>query len=377
MRTDKKVHQANQGTSPEAPVSQGGSRTDKLMKLEAIRGLSAIYVVFHHTIQFEYYFFGLNLGRLLRFGQEAVILFFLVSGFVIHLSHQSTLDKSFKTYFVKRFARIYVPLLVVFCVGFLLESYQRGVLVEVPLIDLLGNLLMLQDWPSDKPGVLVDPLLGNDPLWSLAYEWWFYMLYFPLVSMVSDRQRLSLIVFGVAIASSVIYCVWPSFIPRVLMYAGIWWSGVFLAELYLNHRRFTLKTCFLPLASLSGICGVLLINGVFWWQAGGETFVGKHPIIELRHTGFALVALACAILWHRCKWVGFNVIVGPFAVLAPISYVIYISHYHLMVTATWFSGIGNGVVAWFLYFVGLLVFSWAVELRFYPMVRRQLYARFL
>ena len=58
----------------------------KLDKLEALRGAAALYVVFHHTIPYDSRLFNLPVGHLMRFGQEAVILFFLLSGFVINYS---------------------------------------------------------------------------------------------------------------------------------------------------------------------------------------------------------------------------------------------------------------------------------------------------
>ena len=353
------------------------TRAAKLLRLEAIRGLAAMYVVLHHTVSFEFLVLGMDLGRLLRFGQEAVILFFIVSGFVIHLSCQPPGSQTFKTYFVKRFVRIYVPLIVVLGIGFIVESYNRGALADVSVTELLGNLLMLQDWPPEMPGVLVDPVFGNNPLWSLSYEWWFYMLYFPLVQLTSNLKRLSLIVFGLSVASAVVYTFWPTFLPRLFMYGAIWWSGVFLADLYLKGQPITLKSCFTPLFVLTLISIILLVKILFWRQAGGALALGKHPVMELRHTGFACFSIVCAVIWHRFKWRGFNQLVGPFVVFAPISYVIYISHYHLMVTATWFDGINNAALEWLLYFLGLLLFAWFVELRLYPALRRRLYARFL
>ena len=353
------------------------TRAAKLLKLEAIRGLAAMYVVLHHTISFEFVVLGLDLGELLRFGQEAVILFFIVSGFVIHLSCQPPGSQTFKTYFIKRFVRIYVPLIVVFGVGYIVESYNRGAPITISTTELLGNLFMLQDWPPEMPGVLVDPVFGNNPLWSLAYEWWFYMLYFPLVTRVGNLQRLSQIVFGVSIASAVVYAFWPTFLPRLFMYGAIWWSGVFLADLYLRGQPITLKSCFIPLLALTLISIALLVKVLLWRQAGGVLALGKHPLMELRHTGFAGFAIVCAIIWQRFRWRGFNRLVGPFVVFAPVSYVIYISHHHLMVTATWFDGINNAAIEWLLYFLGMLLFSWFVELQLYPMLRRWLYARFL
>lgn len=50
----------------------------KLYKLEAVRGAAAFYLVLHHTLPHEIWLWGVNVGNLLRFGQESVITFFAV-----------------------------------------------------------------------------------------------------------------------------------------------------------------------------------------------------------------------------------------------------------------------------------------------------------
>jgi peptidoglycan/LPS O-acetylase OafA/YrhL len=55
--------------------------------LDAARACAALYVVAHHVAK-GYGFPGLT-GHLLRFGQEAVIVFFLLSGFVIFANERS------------------------------------------------------------------------------------------------------------------------------------------------------------------------------------------------------------------------------------------------------------------------------------------------
>lgn len=61
---------------------------------------------------------------------------------------------------------------------------------------LLGNVLSLQ-------GVVCDSFGNNDPLWSLAYEVWFYILAFAMAAFTVDRKSyiyfLLLIVLGSAI----------------------------------------------------------------------------------------------------------------------------------------------------------------------------------
>jgi len=350
-------------------------RPNKLLKLEAIRGLAAIYVVLHHTINFKYYVLGVNIGEILRFGQEAVILFFLVSGFVINYSFHYSKDKSFKTYFFKRFLRIYIPLCIVFVMGFITDSYNNGSWVDVPLKDVVMNLLMLQDWPADKPGVIVKPLFENYPLWSLMFEWWFYMLYYPVARLIVCRYNQCSLMFIIAMISSVIYLFYPTFLPRLLTYSCIWWVGVYLSNLYIDGKLLDWKKYIFPVSALTLILIVAVLKTAFWKQGGGEIHLGLYPLIEVRHVAFALIALAIAVCWHTYQWRFFSAFVGPFTILAPISYVIYISHTHLMTNATWLEGLQRPVLEWFLYLVGLLIFSWIVECVIYPKLRNIIVAK--
>ena len=117
----------------------------KLDKLEALRGAAALYVVFHHTIPHESRLFNVPVGHLMRFGQEAVILFFLLSGFVINYSFKLSRNKHFGNYFAKRFCRIYIPLIAVMLISYFTQSYEAGEFLEPDIPALLGNLFMLQD----------------------------------------------------------------------------------------------------------------------------------------------------------------------------------------------------------------------------------------
>ena len=177
----------------------------KLDKLESLRGAAALYVVLHHTIPYDSRLLNLPVGHLMRFGQEAVILFFLLSGFVINYSFKITKNKQFGNYFAKRFCRIYIPLAAVMLVSYFTQSYEAGKFLGPDIPALLGNLFMLQDWSVANPNVLVDPYMGNGPLWSLSYEWWFYMLFFPLCTFVRHSSHASTIAFFVSTVASVVY----------------------------------------------------------------------------------------------------------------------------------------------------------------------------
>jgi peptidoglycan/LPS O-acetylase OafA/YrhL len=346
------------------------SSTERLYKLEALRGFAAVYVVCHHSLPAHFIRFGIDWGYLVRFGQEAVILFFLISGFVIHYSQQRASDDSFRRYFLKRFTRIYIPLLFVFPMTYGFVSLHFGALVDPDWPTLLGNLLMLQNLANWGQDVIVKPYMLNNPLWSLTYEWWFYMLYFPLVSRFpKSEERTRIALFG-SVVAAVCYLFFPNIVSRTLMYFGLWWCGVALAELYLRGARIDFSAIRFPLATLLVIDAILAFN--FWWRidllpAGS---LSTYPLLELRHFGFATVALIAAVCWHRIGWIGFDTVFKPFLFFAPISYGLYISHYPIVHQRSYLAFLDNAYLEWAASVVLLIVIASLIERVAYPRMRR-------
>src|SRR6187402_1469203 len=147
----------------------------KFKKLEAIRGFAALYVVANHIVGWTFLKEVLPpLVRLpFRMGQEAVILFFLLSGFVIYLSESRSTNIDFPKYFLKRFVRIYPILIVAFLLSIIAAFINQHHFVRADARDLVGNIFMMQDLTT-KPGYFVLPFLDNSPLWTLSYECGFY-----------------------------------------------------------------------------------------------------------------------------------------------------------------------------------------------------------
>jgi peptidoglycan/LPS O-acetylase OafA/YrhL len=336
---------------------------NKLIKLEALRGFAALYVVFHHTIR-QFTILNFDLSFLFRFGQEAVILFFILSGFVIEYSHSKGKDKTFKTYFLKRFLRIYIPLFFVFIAHFIIKSINSEVNIDWRIF--FGNIFMLQDIDSLKPNVIVPTFLGNSPLWSLSYEWWFYMLYFPLITFFKNKS--SLIVYTIGIISALTYIIYPNFFNRELMYLVIWWSGVEIARLYSQGNTINIKNLKYCLVVLTVIT---LILGFNVYISKEISTIGVHPILELRHFGFSLVAIFLALIWKKIRWIGFSSTMEIFSRFAPISYGVYISHYFLIVNASYLDSIiHNSILKYVLYVSICLGFSYFIERIAYVKIAR-------
>ena len=157
----------------------------KIKKLDTVRAFAAMYVFLAHA--FLPILKDSPLSIFFRFGQEAVMLFFLLSGFVIHISYSRNPNIKFREYFVKRFRRIYFPIFCSYFISGIIYYYQNNTL-DFSYYQLIGNLLMLQD-NELKPGNWFVPLFDNGPLWSLSYEWWFYMLFFIFIKKSIQKNH--------------------------------------------------------------------------------------------------------------------------------------------------------------------------------------------
>ena len=348
-------------------------KKNRLEKLEALRGFAALYVVFFHVLPQKIYLLGVNIGLLFRFGPEAVIVFFVLSGFVIKYTFERSADKSFKYYFIRRFIRLYIPLFFIFLLGYGLKCYSESLLADPDWKTLLGNIFMLQDVISQKPNVISAAYMGNGVLWSLSYEWWFYMLFFVLATYISS-DKLNKWVNIIVIIAAASYVIYPFIINRLAMYFAIWWIGVRFADTYIKGEKYTIKSI-LPYAYvLLAITAILAFNLYLHFSFTKiYTYpLVAYPFIELRHFVFASMVLFGAVIWQNLKWVGFNSIFGIFKYLAPCSYVIYISHHYLVVEASYLSFINNKVIEYGLYIVLMIAFSYLLEVVVYNRIRKVL-----
>jgi len=199
--------------------------------LDLMRFLAAVLVVLTHYTQHG--IFGAQLkaaGH--NLGRESVIVFFVLSGFVIAFT---SVEKaaSLRQYVVARSARIYSVALPVVLAAFaaaLLASQVPGVTVESgyqllkPYIYLpLHFLFMGQMWTlSETP-----PWLA--PYWSLCYEVWYYVL-FGLAFYARGAWRVVLMTLALLLMG-----------PKLLLLLPVWLAGVWLyharRELPITQRQ--------------------------------------------------------------------------------------------------------------------------------------------
>ena len=162
---------------------------------------------------------------------EAVICFFVISGVVVGGKCLNILQDDsllLGRYAVDRLIRLYIVLVpaVVLSVALI---WLQNVLIEAPkfwcakidYLDILGNFFYIQH-------VLVDQPCNNIPLWSLANEFWYYLLFPALFVAWVRRGRRDGWVAGSLVLVVLIFLAFADVHDRhgVLVYFSIWALGV-------------------------------------------------------------------------------------------------------------------------------------------------------
>jgi peptidoglycan/LPS O-acetylase OafA/YrhL len=163
--------------------------------LDLFRVLAAMQVVVYHLSVVDVG--ALNRSVLNQWGHEAVIVFFVLSGFVVrHAAEKS--DHTFAEFATSRISRLYPVVVVCLAVTVLCDLLGRAVAPDVyanvtPLKSVehvvartLISLLMLnQTW-----GYL--DYFSNVPYWSLCYEFWYYFLFAAFYYGTGVRRWLAI-----------------------------------------------------------------------------------------------------------------------------------------------------------------------------------------
>jgi len=216
--------------------------------LDGIRGLAALAVMLGHCRAFFFVDYGnINvematplvraLYMVTGFGHQAVMVFFVLSGFLISSSIFRSYERrswSWRTYAIDRGVRLYVVLLPGLLLGLLwdfsgihffnstgiysnpLVPFGDGIPIQsLTLVAFVGNILFVQ--------TRFTPVFGsNGPLWSLFNEFWYYLLFPLLVAGFSSLRRRALFtsIGFLALATLVVWIIRAQVVGFVVWLAG-------------------------------------------------------------------------------------------------------------------------------------------------------------
>ena len=174
---------------------------NRIEQLDSIRGLAAFSVVLSHipffAIPMPYVMYQTLVWLGINNGHKAVMLFFLLSGFVLSLPFLKRKEVNYVPYVIKRVLRIYLPFLFVITFAIILSQiyWQEKV-------GIVGDWDLL--WQTQISVELVINhvfLLGNyhtnafnGVIWSLIHELRI-SLFFPLIVLLVKRVNWKIILF--------------------------------------------------------------------------------------------------------------------------------------------------------------------------------------
>jgi peptidoglycan/LPS O-acetylase OafA/YrhL len=322
--------------------------------MDWLRGLAALAVLFGHVRGlFMQDFEALRRPSLAwkafyvvsGFGHQAVIVFFILSGFLVGstvLTRRWEGTWAFGPYLARRLARLYVVLVP----GLLLTAAWDllgmrlfgtaglyGGIISARHLDLpdvtetlswghfLGNLAFLQH-------LFIQPFGSNNPLWSLSYEFWAYLL-FPTLLRFGDRElHLAhrtgyVLLVGGALALGG----W-----KLSLYFGIWLMGAAVALWWRQS------------ASAGGFPAVQ--RAALWLAFGCGLLLARsgklHDAVADLQLGLLTALVLAVALSSAAARSSDSPVLGARAAtrLASFSYTLYVSHYPVLtfLFAGWMTG---------------------------------------
>jgi peptidoglycan/LPS O-acetylase OafA/YrhL len=217
---------ATLSTAPAAPATTvGKAALDQpfSLYLDLVRIGAACAVVIAHFSYFRI-FDDAQIARVANLGREAVIAFFVLSGFVIAYSAEQR-NRTLGAYVSARCARLYSVVLPVLLLAFALAAFADSLGVRVsgayqlhkPWLYIPFHLLFLGElwgFVESPPWLL--------PYWSLNYEAWYYVLFGALWYLKGRLRLLGLAAFALMG-------------PRLWLLLPLWMAGVFLYRWQKTH----------------------------------------------------------------------------------------------------------------------------------------------
>jgi peptidoglycan/LPS O-acetylase OafA/YrhL len=231
-----------------APSSVRLRNTTASDHLNLIRGLASLAVVVYH-IRYRFFldyndisspdwltklFYGFT-----SFGHDAVIIFFVLSGFFISSSITASIREekwSWSNYLSSRLTRLYLVLIPGLLLTLFWDTLGLSLFGDHPIYTgqpqvwkhdyfpvaerltletFVGNAFFLHT-------IYVHSYGSNDPLWSLAYEFWYYLL-FPVAAIAFSRHYRTPRITLTCLAAIVIVVLLIS--QSMLIYFPIWLLG--------------------------------------------------------------------------------------------------------------------------------------------------------
>lgn len=353
-----------------------------IISLDIARGIAAVLVFISHIRAFLFVDFGQSTQKgilaqafyfITSLGHEAVMIFFVLSGFLISGSVQKSFQKlnfTWKIYLTNRLTRLYVVCVPALFLTLLWDKlgifytnspyYQGGfgnilaIAPDVPVNLSVGvfaqSILFLQ--------TITAPIFGtNGAMWSLAYEFWYYIA-FPLAMIAYigfKNNKILNIVFALVLLISFLV-----FFPAdIVLGFGIWLFGYVAYRLaYIERLIYLFNSTIIRVITL-----FILAVCIFF-----SAYIKMNEWLSGYVVGIAYTLVLLSFLNFEMKE---SFVRRTVQFFSDISYTLYLVHMPVMIfTVSYFFNnerFGFTVIpilTFCAYFVGVVIYSYIMYLLF-------------
>jgi peptidoglycan/LPS O-acetylase OafA/YrhL len=318
-------------------------RPARFIELDSLRGLAALIVVLHHLRLLwqgdaqpaSAIARGLN-SLVSPVGNGAVILFFVLSGFVLSLPAVAGKTQPYSTFAIRRIFRIYLPYLAALATSVAGAFWLHGIITRSSWFHFFWSEPV--DWHLVLQHVMFVGVYNTDqfdnPIWSLVHEMRISLI-FPLLCafVLRFKSKWSLVIaFGltataVMIQKQPLLISWQ--IAESVHIAGLFVLGIFLArergslvEWFLRRpRRFAAALIAMTAASLFLylFLGPQSTDSIERYFPHVMTCI-RHWLIALSSGGLMIISMSLASWKRVLHW-------PPIHFLGEVSYSLYLWHF--------------------------------------------------
>jgi peptidoglycan/LPS O-acetylase OafA/YrhL len=189
-------------------------------------------------------------------GNDAVMVFFVLSGFVIAYVADNK-NKTFRDYFIGRAARLYSVVIPAVVLTVVIDFVGVAFFDTWPnqdgcLYRIFADLLFIHEIWFEKLNYF-----SNGPFWSIGYEFWYYMV-FAAILFLRGRIRVYIVVLVSCFIG-----------PKIMVLFPVWLAGALTYRIIKKIYIGELVGGFLFLGSLLGYCffkGTGAHQAVYVWS---------------------------------------------------------------------------------------------------------------
>jgi len=159
-------------------------------------------------------------------GHDAVIVFFVLSGFVISYV-SSEKESEITTFIISRISRLYSVIIPAIILTLILDgigkqldlSLYEDISYSQYFFTIFSNFFLINELQFNSV-----QLFSNEPFWSLGYEYWYYIIFAAYYFFQGTKRWFLLTILFATVGI------------KVLIMMPIWWAGVYVFYLSKNYR---------------------------------------------------------------------------------------------------------------------------------------------